>query len=107
MLTPAAVFFWTEKDEAKKAELTAKLIQDTVPKYFGKWNEILEKNSGFLVGKKFSYADFAIATGIEFFNSKFGPAVLDQYPALKAHLASVFAAPGIREWVAKRPVTEN
>jgi glutathione S-transferase len=67
----------------------------------------LEKNNGFLVGKKFSYADFAIATAIEFVDTKMGVGVVDKYPALRAHSLKVFSAPGIKEWVVKRPATEN
>jgi glutathione S-transferase len=83
------------------------LIAETLPKYFGKWNETLEKNNGLLVGSGFSYVDFAIASFVELFSGKLGGTILDKYPALKAHQLKVFAAPGIKEWVAKRPVTEN
>jgi len=72
-------------------------------KYFQKWNDILEKNAGFLVGNRFSYADFGIAVGVDMFSDQIG--VLDNYPALKAHHQKVFSAPGIKEWVAKRPTS--
>jgi len=106
-LRSSCTFFYTEKDDKKKAELTAALKADTVPKFFGKWNEIIEKNGGFLVGNKLSYADFAIATAIEMFIEKLGSDVMEKYPALQAHQVKVFSAPGIKEWVAKRPQTQN
>jgi len=106
-LRSACVFMYQEKDEKVRAEKLAALVADTLPKFFGKWNEMLEKNGGFLVGKKFSYADFGIAAGVDMFNDKVGAQVLDKYPALKAHHQKVLSAPGIKEWVAKRPKTEN
>jgi len=100
-----------EPNAVKKAEMLAKLKEETFSKFFGKWNEILEKNGGFLVGKRFSYADICIATFLQLYNDNLGeggqPANLfEKYPALQAHQEKVFNAPGIKEWVEKRPKTQ-
>lgn len=97
--------FGTEKDEVKKAEKGKKLKEETQPFYLSKFNEILEKNGKYLVGSKLSYADIYVAHFIQ--NTlTVEPQLLESYPALKSHQDTVFNTPGIKEWVARRPVTQ-
>lgn len=103
-----AAFFGSqfEKDETKKDELTATLKNETIPKYLTKWENVLKANGGFLVGKKFSYADFCVASYLEIFNEVLGGALFNDFPVMKSHFDTVFNAKGIKEWVAKRPKTK-
>jgi len=103
--TPTWTMYMEPDDSAKKKELTTKLLDETVPKYCGKWNEILEKNGGYFVGKRLSYADIAIASAINYHIEKLGASVFEKYPALMAHHDKVHNEPGIKEWVAKRPTS--
>jgi glutathione S-transferase len=96
---------YIETDEEKKKKRMEKLLTEIVPKYLTKWNDILEKNGGFLVGKRFSYADFTYATQLEFHKQSLGAEHFAKYPAVLKHIEAVHNAPGIKEWVAKRPVT--
>jgi glutathione S-transferase len=95
-----------EKDETKKAELIATLKNETFPKFLSVFNKLIEANGGFLVGKRFSYADFAVASTVDIFADHLGKNLFDNYPAFKAHFDSVFNAKGIKEWVAKRPKSQ-
>jgi len=70
------------------------------------WNEHVKKNGGFLVGTRFSYADFAIATRTQGYQDEYGSEIMDAFPELKAHAEAVFSAPGIKEWITKRPQTQ-
>jgi len=104
-LTNAAAPVFREQDETKKAELIEKVKTETFPKFLTQWEKVLNGNGGFLVGKKFSYADFAIANSMELFNAMLGGYIFDNYPTMKKHFESVMSAKGIKEWVAKRPKT--
>lgn len=106
-LSLAFVKFFYEKDEGKKEEIKKSLLKETLPVYFKKYVKILQKNgTGFLVGKKLTYADIIIAHNLErlaeFLKE---PTMLDKTPELKKHLETVFSQPGIKEWIAKRPKT--
>ncbi|CAG7716912.1 unnamed protein product [Allacma fusca] len=101
----ACIAYNQEKDEVKKAEKQKFLYSETFPFYLGRFNEILENNeSKFLVGNKISYADFYVAANFQT-TQMYIPTALESYPALKAHQSAVFEAPGIKEYVAQRPVT--
>jgi glutathione S-transferase len=99
----AALF---EKDETKKSELVTALKNETFPKFLTPWSKAVTTNGGFLVGKRFSYADFLVASYLEIFNENLGGDLLNNFPAMKSHFDSVFSAKGIKEWVAKRPKTQ-
>ena len=74
------------------------------PFYLKKFEEIVNKNGGYLVGGKPTYADFFLAN----FNDGLAtsnPELLEAYPGLKKHRDSILNAPGVKEYVAKRPVT--
>jgi len=94
-----------EKDEAKKAELVGTLQNETILKFFTQWSKSITANGGFLVGNKFSYADFCIASYLQIFNEGLGGTLFNDFPDMKTHSDSVFNAKGIKEWVAKRPTT--
>lgn len=95
-----------EQDEKKKAELSKKFTDTTVPTYLGQWEKALGANGGFLVGKRFSYADFSVASFLEAYNEFYGGKLFDDYPKMKLHSETVFALNGIKEWMAKRPKTQ-
>jgi len=99
-----------ETDEAKKKLLTEKLMNETFPKFFGKFNEFIEKNGGFLVGKRISYADIFVASFLQLYNENVGAAsgkdLFENYPGIAAHQKTVFGLPGIKKWVESRPKTQ-
>jgi len=94
-----------ERDPDYKNELASVFLKEIIPRYFAKWDKILHINRGFLVGKRFSYADFCIASYLQIYNETFGRGLFENFPSLKAHQELVFNTPGIKEWVAKRPKT--
>ena len=66
---------------------------------------------------QFTYADIAVASAFELVDFQTEKAYqgvsgvedrftfLDKYPLLKKHREMVYALDGIKQWVAKRPVT--
>jgi len=95
-----------ESDETKKAEYKKALLEVHVPKYFGKFDSIIEANGGkWLVGQNVTWADLQVVSGVEQFETLFEPAILDKYPNVKKLRDAVMALPQIQEWVEKRPKT--
>jgi len=100
--------FFKEQDETKKAELKRKLQEETLPRILKKIDDILKKNgNGVLVGNDITYADLYVAH----FLSMLPEAMevkdkLDEYQNVVALITKVFNLPGIKEWIAERPVTQ-
>ncbi|XP_046392078.1 glutathione S-transferase-like [Ischnura elegans] len=95
-----------EQDPIKKEEKKQELIKNTIPYYLQKFEHVLKENDGYLVNGQLTWADFQYAASLENFELIFGKEALDQYPHLKALKEKVFDLPGVKEWVAERPVTE-
>jgi len=94
-----------DDDEEKQAEKKRKLIQEVFPNFLTKWSEILRRNNGLLVGKKSSIADFCVASYLQVFDDFLENDLIGKHPAVRAHQDLVLNAPGIKEWVEKRPKT--
>lgn len=95
-----------EQDPVNKEDKKQILIKETIPYYLNKFEQVLKENDGYLVNGQLTWADFQYAASLENFEFIFGKEALDQYPHLKALKEKVFNLPGIKEWVAERPVTE-
>jgi len=97
---------WTE-EEAKKLKIKNNVLDKTVPQLFTKIEADLKATGGkHLVGTDFTWADFILAHFTEVFESFVDQSLLDNYPTIKVHQKNVQNIPQIKEWIAKRPVTE-
>ena len=104
----ALVKWWFEKDEALKEKLKQEFFTTTLPAQLNVLESHL-KASGkgeYFVPSGLTFADIHAAQFL--YNvSKKAPTALDGHPLLKALVDRVHNLPGIKEWVAKRPNTEN
>lgn len=83
------------------------LMENVIPAKWGKFCEILKKNgTGYLVGKSITYADLYVAHFSDMMATNLFPDKVNDYPEMVALQAKVFGAPGIKEWIEKRPVTQ-
>lgn len=99
--------FFQEQDAAKKEELKKKFIEETLPGYYQKFTTILQKNgTGFLVGKKLTYADVILADNVQRIPTFLKLTDFTAPPELEKHKEMVWGLPGIKEWIAKRPKTD-
>ncbi|XP_021962915.1 glutathione S-transferase [Folsomia candida] len=97
---------WHE-DEAKKLKIKNNVLDKTLPALFTKVeNDLKSKDGKHLVGSGFTWVDFVLAHFTEAFESFVDPSFLSNYPTIKAHQKNVQNIPQIKEWIAKRPVTE-
>jgi len=103
-LLQTAVKFFFEKDEKVKEEAETKFKGETCPKFYGFFEKMLkDSGSGFFLSKM-SVADVAVydmATGMM---AKSLPP-MDDFPMLKALVASVGDNAGVKAYVEKRPQT--
>ena len=95
-----------EQDETKKAELVKTLSESAKQKFLTVFNRLAEQNGGYLVGNSLTWADIMVANCIYNLESILEIQLLDDLPALKKLSDTVFNAKGIKEWIAKRPVTK-
>jgi len=94
-------------DETRKMEVKKTVLNKSIPKFLAPIDEDIKNNGGkYLVGDNFTWVDFLLAHYTELFESFVDTTILDKYPAVKAHQENVFKIPQIKEWIAKRPVTE-
>jgi len=102
--------FFFEKDEAKKAELKKKYIDEELPGYLTHLETILKHNhggDGFFVGHELTWADLALYNTVGWATGMGGATdPLAKYPKLAALYKKVEANPKVAAWIAKRPKTD-
>uniref|UniRef100_A0A0A9VYJ0 glutathione transferase n=3 Tax=Lygus hesperus TaxID=30085 RepID=A0A0A9VYJ0_LYGHE len=85
----------------EKEKLMNQLKTETVPYYFGIYND--NAKSGYLANGKLSWVDIFFICIVDSMEGVLGEGCLDNFPNLKALKAKVVSLPGIKEWIAKRP----
>ena len=96
-----------EKDDARKAEMKKKLINDTLPaklQYFEKRASTNE--NGWMYNGRLTWADFSVYIGLDRVRMVISEDALKDFPGLKNLCASVEALPNIAKWIKERPVTD-
>lgn len=97
---------WGEKDADKKKEIIDTATKNGREKYMKRFNAMLEANNGHFVGSEITWADIVVANAVDFSHKLWNNNVAEGYPAVQKLIQTVFAAKGIKEWIAKRPVTD-
>ncbi|CAC5415518.1 HPGDS [Mytilus coruscus] len=98
-----------EQDDAKKAELSKNIKEQTIPNFVEQMENLLCENndgSGFFVGSAITVGDLALLDVMEVVIGLILPTALDQSEKLKAHRERVSNSPRIKEWLEKRPKTD-
>jgi len=99
---------YSAKDEEKPAIIAA-LIKEGVQPFLKGLERHLQANhngEGYFVGSKPTWADFVVVVFLDRLVA-WNTTVLDNFKLLKAHSQRVHELKGIKEWLLKRPVTEN
>ncbi|BFZ09087.1 hypothetical protein BsWGS_12126 [Bradybaena similaris] len=97
--------WFTEKDEAKKAEMQKKLQEVEIPKFLGHFENLLKKSgTGYFVGNSLTLADFMVYDLIYAFIS-LKVLSTDGYPLVQAHSKKVESNENIKAYLAKRKQT--
>jgi len=98
-----------EKDEAKKAELKKKYLDEELPAYLTYLENILKTNQGgdkFFVGTELTLADLALINLVSWTAMAGATDPLAKFPKLAALQKRAEAVPKVAAWLAKRPKTD-
>jgi len=102
--------FFSQKDEAKKAELKKKYVDEQLPGYLTHLQAILVANHGgdhYFVGTELTWADLTFLNVIGWMISFGGlENPLEKFPKLAALHHKVENLPKVAAWIAKRPKTQ-
>ncbi|XP_043273317.1 uncharacterized protein [Venturia canescens] len=99
-----STYFW-EKDPAFKAKLKDVAFQK-LPVCLDNFNAQVKKNGGYFVGGKASYADILFAGFYGYFSHVLGHDFAKDHPELKKLVEKIYANPGIKAYIEKRPKTD-
>jgi glutathione S-transferase len=108
-LKPIFAFKFETKDEAKKAELKKKFLEEQLSQHLTYLDNLLKKNHGgdkFIVGTELTWADLALINYLSWIDIAEGSAQLANHPKLKALRERVESLPKVAAWIAKRPKSE-
>lgn len=83
-----------------------KVIQnETVPFFLNKLETIAKQNDGHFALQKFTWADVYFTGMVHYLNIISGVDLTENRPYLKKVIANTESAPGIKQWIDKRPKT--
>uniref|UniRef100_A0A1Y1L6P0 glutathione transferase n=2 Tax=Photinus pyralis TaxID=7054 RepID=A0A1Y1L6P0_PHOPY len=99
--------YYYEEDAEAKEKRKKPLFEETLPFYMERIEAIVKKNNGHLAVGKLTWADLHFVGVLDYLNYMIGKNLIADYPSLQAMEKNVLNLPGIKEWVAKRPVTIN
>jgi glutathione S-transferase len=105
---PIMAFFF-EKDEAKKAELKKKYLEEQLPSFLTMLETLLKANQGgdkYFVGNELTWADLSFLVLIGWLTMAGGDSLIAKHPKLNALKERVEKLPKIAAWIAKRPKTD-
>nr|ACP27598.1 glutathione S-transferase [Chironomus tentans] len=96
-----------EPNEEIKAEKRKTVVEETLPYYLGKLDEIAKENDGHLALKKLTWADLYIAAFQTYFNFALKGDFKDfeGYPNLQKVVSNALANENVKKWVESRPET--
>lgn len=100
--------FNNEPSQKKKEPMRKDLLEKHIPKYFSKFEELIEEAGGkFVAGNVLTYADLAVVNFLDVATDFFGDDLLDGYPNLQALKDYIFDLPAIKEYVAGRVLAQG
>ncbi|XP_014255589.1 glutathione S-transferase-like [Cimex lectularius] len=97
--------FHHEPDPAVKETKKAKILNETLPYYFSKFDKMVEENKGYFANGKLSWADFYLGGFSDSLVTLLGVDIYADYPNLKTWRAKFFEIPQVKDWISKRPQT--
>jgi len=94
-------------DKVKRDEATKVVLEKDTPIALTRFEKIIQANpAGYFVGNKLTWADIYIAYNLTALEIEFEVKLVNKFPGLQKLVEKVESAPGIKEWIAKRPVTQ-
>ncbi|XP_072167883.1 S-crystallin SL11-like [Diadema setosum] len=99
-------FIATESDEAKKAEMKKKFMEETAPRLLAFIEKLRgQSSSAYFDGDKPSYADVTVFNLVDVGVDHLGKDLFSKYPKLVELKQRVSEIPSVKAYLAKRPKT--
>ncbi|XP_018560995.1 glutathione S-transferase-like isoform X3 [Anoplophora glabripennis] len=95
-----------ETDEKAKKEKEKSILNDALPFYLEKLDAQAEKNNGYLVGGRLTWADLVFTGLLDSLNSMAMKEIIANSPNLQKVKENVVNIPNIKAWLKKRPKDE-
>ncbi|XP_014244868.1 glutathione S-transferase-like [Cimex lectularius] len=92
------------KDEDHKSKIKDKVLNEIVPYYLEKFDEIIQEN-GYLANGKLSWGDIYFVAVLGYFSFIAELDICAKYPNIKALRDKIHDFPSIQKWLEKRPKT--
>ncbi|VVC36045.1 Thioredoxin-like fold,Glutathione S-transferase, N-terminal,Glutathione S-transferase, C-terminal- [Cinara cedri] len=105
-LRQALASYSYDTNEESKAAKYGPLINETIPFYMDKFENIIGENNGYFVNGKLSWADLFFVAVLDYLNYMAKIDLLEGRPKLQALKETVVALPQIKAWIEKRPKTD-
>ncbi|KAK5639827.1 hypothetical protein RI129_010638 [Pyrocoelia pectoralis] len=99
------VVFKHESDSAKKENLKKTLVEETLPYYLERFEAFAKSKGGYLAVGKLTWADIYFVAYLESMCTLMGKNLIENCPTLQNLEKRILNLPGIKAWIAKRPVT--
>ena len=97
-----------EKDEAKKKELLAVFLKETLTPALVNFEKVAANSGGdFFFGGEVTWGDLVFAATMEACEKLMGTEWRAEAPKVAAVCEKVRELPNIKKWIETRPVTEN
>ncbi|XP_067008893.2 glutathione S-transferase [Anabrus simplex] len=90
-------------DLTSKEKLRQQILDETLPYYLSKFDELIMENNGYLVGGKLSWADLFLISYYENFGVIAQRDVFRDYPYIHLLKENVHGIPAIENWIKTRP----
>ncbi|XP_049803130.1 glutathione S-transferase-like [Schistocerca nitens] len=98
--------FFYESDEAVKEKKKAPIINEFLPFFLPRLDNLVKENGGYLANGKLSWADFYFAGILDYVNHMAGFDITKDHANLAALKNKVLELPAVKAWIAKRPDSE-
>lgn len=81
------------------------VVNEILPFYFGRFEQLLQENNGYLANGKISWADIYLVGYSESLPDILQVNIAEMYPLFRALHEKIQSLPGIKEWIERRPVS--
>lgn len=79
------------------------ILNETIPFYLNKLEQIAKENNGHFALKKLTWADVYFSGMLNYLNYMAGHDLTENYPNIRKIVENTHSTPGIKEWIEKRP----
>ncbi|XP_066908936.1 glutathione S-transferase isoform X1 [Halyomorpha halys] len=98
--------YWYDDNEESKSKKHGPLINEILPFYLSKFDELVKENKGYLANSELSWGDLYFVGLADYLIRMIGFDFYEKYENLKRLRDNVLALPKIQEWINKRPKTD-